>query len=94
MNLYKKMFINSLKDRNGQIDHKRLTVFWFTIIFTITSTVVLFKKSEIPNKSLMETVLAIEGVVITGGMGLSMWKKPTKTSTDGPLEDELNEEKS
>ena len=71
------MFIQSFKDRNNKIDHKRLTVFAFTLMFLLTGTVALFKNREIVNSDLIEHLLTIEGGVIVGGMGLSMYKKPT-----------------
>lgn len=76
--IYKKMFIESFKDRNGKFDHKRMTVFAFVIMFLLTGTVALFREKEIVNSALIEHLLTIEGGVIVGGMGLSMYKKPTR----------------
>ncbi len=69
-------FMESFKGSNGKIDHKRLTVFAFVIMFFICTIVILYKKTEIPNSSLIETVLVTITSVILGGMGLS--KIPTK----------------
>jgi hypothetical protein len=45
-------------------------------MFFICTIVILYKKTEIPNSSLIETVLVTITSVILGGMGLS--KIPTK----------------
>ena len=71
-------FTESFKGSNGKIDHKRLTVFAFVIMFFITTGVILYKKNEIPNSGLVETVLITMTSVILGGMGLSKIKTKTK----------------
>lgn len=67
----KHMFKESILGSNNKIDHKRLTTFFFVIMFAITTVVCLFKKEEIANKALVETILWIDASVIIGGMGLT-----------------------
>lgn len=64
-------FFDSLKGSTGKVDHKRLTVFAFVVMFFITTVVILYKKNEIPNSGLVETVLITMTSVILGGMGLT-----------------------
>jgi len=64
-------FFDSLKGSNGRIDHKRLTVFAFVVMFFVTTIVILYKKNEIPNSGLVETALITMTSVILGGMGLT-----------------------
>jgi hypothetical protein len=69
--IVKNSFIESFKGNNGKIDHKRLTVFAFVIGFFITTGIILYKKNQIPNSGLVETVLITMTSVILGGMGLT-----------------------
>ncbi len=64
-------FFESLKGSTGKVDHKRLTVFAFVVMFFVTTIVILYKKNEIPNSGLVETVLITMTSVILGGMGLT-----------------------
>lgn len=64
-------FFDSLKGSTGKIDHKRLTVFAFVVMFFATTIVILYKKNEIPNSGLVETALITMTSVILGGMGLT-----------------------
>ena len=64
-------FFESLKGSTGKVDHKRLTVFAFVVMFFVTTVVILYKKNEIPNSGLVETVLITMTSVILGGMGLT-----------------------
>ena len=64
-------FFDSLKGSTGKVDHKRLTVFAFVVMFFVTTVVILYKKNEIPNSGLVETVLITMTSVILGGMGLT-----------------------
>ena len=64
-------FFESLKGSAGKVDHKRLTVFAFVVMFFVTTVVILYKKNEIPNSGLVETVLITMTSVILGGMGLT-----------------------
>ena len=64
-------FTESFKGSNGKVDHKRLTVFAFVVMFFVTTVVILYKKNEIPNSGLVETVLITMTSVILGGMGLT-----------------------
>jgi len=66
-----KTFFDSLKGSTGKVDHKRLTVFAFVVMFFVTTIVILYKKNEIPNSGLVETVLITMTSVILGGMGLT-----------------------
>jgi hypothetical protein len=66
-----KTFFDSLKGSTGKVDHKRLTVFAFVVMFFVTTVVILYKKNEIPNSGLVETVLITMTSVILGGMGLT-----------------------
>lgn len=66
-----KTFFDSLKGSTGKVDHKRLTVFAFVVMFFITTIVILYKKNEIPNSGLVETALITMTSVILGGMGLT-----------------------
>lgn len=66
-----KTFFESLKGSTGKVDHKRLTVFAFVVMFFVTTVVILYKKNEIPNSGLVETVLITMTSVILGGMGLT-----------------------
>jgi len=72
-----KTFFDSLKGSTGKVDHKRLTVFAFVVMFFITTIVILYKKNQIPNSALVETALITMTSVILGGMGLT--KITTKT---------------
>ena len=72
----KNTFFESVKGSTGKIDHKRLTVFAFVIMFFITTIVVLYKKTEIPNAVVIDTILVTMASVILGGMGFT--KIPTK----------------
>jgi hypothetical protein len=77
------MFIESLKGSTGKIDHKRLTVFAFVIMFAVTLAIVLYKKNEIPNKALVEYAMITMTSVILGGMGLTKFKnKDVKNETE------------
>lgn len=82
LNKSNKGFMESLKGSNGKIDHKRLTVLAFTIIFTLITAVALYKKTTIANQGLVETILYIVGSVILGGMGLSKIKTKSDTPTN------------
>ena len=64
-------FFESLEGSTGKVDHKRLTVFAFVVMFFVTTIVILYKKNEIPNSGLVETVLITMTSVILGGMGLT-----------------------
>lgn len=64
-------FFDSLKGSTGKVDHKRLTVFAFVVMFFVTTVVILYKKNEIPNSGLVETALITMTSVILGGMGLT-----------------------
>jgi hypothetical protein len=64
-------FFDSLKGSTGKVDHKRLTVFAFVVMFFVTTIVILYKKNEIPNSGLVETALITMTSVILGGMGLT-----------------------
>lgn len=66
-----KGFMESFKGSNGKVDHKRLTVFAFVVMFFVTTIVILYKQNEIPNSGLVETVLITMTSVILGGMGLT-----------------------
>ena len=72
------MFIDSFNGSNGKVDHKRLTVFAFVIMFFVTTTIVLYKKNTIPNAALVDTILITMTSVILGGMGLTKIKTKTK----------------
>lgn len=83
LNKIKQMFIESLKGSTGKIDHKRLTVFAFVIMFAVTLAIVLYKKNEIPNKALVEYAMITMTSVILGGMGLTKFKnKDVKNETE------------
>ncbi len=83
LNKTKEMFIESFKGSNGKIDHKRLTVFAFVVMFAATLTIVLYKKNEIPNKALVEYAMITMTSVILGGMGLTKLKnKDVKNETE------------
>jgi hypothetical protein len=83
LNKTKQMFIESLKGSNGKIDHKRLTVFAFVVMFAVTLAIVLYKKNEIPNKALVEYAMITMTSVILGGMGLTKFKnKDVKNETE------------
>mgnify|MGYP003346823805 CR=1 FL=1 len=73
----KDTFLDSFKGSNNKVDHKRLTVFAFVVMFFVTTVVILYKKNQIPNSGLVETVLITMTSVILGGMGLT--KITTKT---------------
>lgn len=73
--------MESFLDRNNKVDHKRLTVFAFVIMFALTTVVALFRQREIINSQLVETILYIQGSVVLGGMGFSMINKPTQNAT-------------
>jgi len=78
-------FTESFLDRNGKVDHKRITVFSFVILFWITTMVALFRQKEITNSVLVENILYVTASVIIGGMGFSMINKPTKNETNKEL---------
>jgi len=83
LNKTKEMFIDSFKGSNGKIDHKRLTVFVFVVMFAVTLAIVLYKKNEIPNKALVEYAMITMTSVILGGMGLTKFKnKDVKNETE------------
>jgi hypothetical protein len=65
------MFKDSFKGSTGKTDHKRLTVFAFTLLVFIIGGVALYKKEPIPNQAIVEYVLVAATSVILGGMGLS-----------------------
>jgi len=75
-------FKESIKGSTGKIDHKRLTVFAFVIMFFVTTIVVLYKKNQIPNSSLVETILITMTSVILGGMGLTKIKTKSETNSN------------
>ena len=74
----KDSFLESIKGSNGKVDHKRLTVLAFVLVFIGITIVGLYKKTPIVNQSLMETILYIVGSVILGGMGLTKIKTKTE----------------
>jgi hypothetical protein len=76
--IIEKMFSDSFNGSNGKVDHKRLTVFAFVIMFFVTTTIVLYKKNTIANAALVETILITMTSVILGGMGLTKIKTITK----------------
>jgi hypothetical protein len=78
----KETFFESIKGSNGKIDHKRLTVFAFVVLFFAITAVGLYKKTPIVNQALMETILYIVGSVILGGMGLTKIKTKSETTTN------------
>jgi arginine exporter protein ArgO len=78
----KDSFIESLKGSSGKIDHKRLTVLAFVLVFIGITIVGLYKKTPIVNQSIIETILYIVGSVILGGMGLTKIKTKTETTTN------------
>ena len=71
LKIIEKLLIDSFNGSNGKVDHKRLTVFAFVIMFFITTTIVLYKKNTIPNAALVDTILITMTSVILGGMGLT-----------------------
>lgn len=83
-----KKFAESFLDRNDKVDHKRLTVFSFVLLFWLAAIVALFRQKEITNEELVETVLYIAASVILGGMGFSMINKPTRNATNQELHTE------
>lgn len=78
----KDSFLESIKGSNGKVDHKRLTVFAFVLVFMGITIVGLYKKTPIVNQTLMETILYIIGSVILGGMGLTKIKTKTETTNE------------
>ena len=78
----KDSFLESIKGSNGKIDHKRLTVLAFVLVFIGITIVGLYKKTPIVNQTLMETILYIIGSVILGGMGLTKIKTKTETTNE------------
>jgi hypothetical protein len=78
----KESFLESIKGSNGNIDHKRLTVFAFVLVFIGITLVGLYKTTPIVNQALMETILYIIGSVILGGMGLTKIKTKTETTNE------------
>jgi len=78
----KDSFLESIKGSNGKVDHKRLTVLAFVLVFIGITIVGLYKKTPIVNQSLMETILYIVGSVILGGMGLTKIKTKTETTNE------------
>jgi hypothetical protein len=78
----KDSFLESLKGSNGKIDHKRLTVLAFVLVFIGITIIGLYKKTPIVNQTLMETILYIIGSVILGGMGLTKIKTKTETTNE------------
>jgi hypothetical protein len=77
----KESFLESFKDRNNKMDHKRLTVFVSFVLLTFITVTVLFRKQLIPNNALLETIIYVLASIILGGMGFSMIKKPTLNLT-------------
>ena len=78
----KDSFLESIKGSNGKIDHKRLTVLAFVLVFIGITIIGLYKKTPIVNQTLMETILYIIGSVILGGMGLTKIKTKTETTNE------------
>ena len=78
----KDSFLESIKGSNGKVDHKRLTVLAFVLMFIGIAIVGLYKKTPIVNQALMETILYIVGSVILGGMGLTKIKTKTETTNE------------
>jgi hypothetical protein len=78
----KDSFLESIKGSNGKVDHKRLTVLAFVLVFIGITLVGLYKKTPIVNQTLMETILYIIGSVILGGMGLTKIKTKTETTNE------------
>lgn len=78
----KDSFLESIKGSNGKVDHKRLTVLAFVLMFIGITIVGLYKKTPIVNQALMETILYIVGSVILGGMGLTKIKTKTETTNE------------
>lgn len=79
-----KMFKETITGSTGKLDHKRLTVFAFVLMFAGIMSTALFKKEEIKNKELVETGLYVIASVIVGGMGLTKLysKKDLNTNQD------------
>jgi hypothetical protein len=78
----KDSFLESIKGSNGKVDHKRLTVLAFVLVFIGITIIGLYKKTPIVNQTLMETILYIIGSVILGGMGLTKIKTKTETTNE------------
>ena len=78
----KDSFLESIKGSNGKVDHKRLTVLAFVLVFIGITIVGLYKKTPIVNQALMETILYVVGSVILGGMGLTKIKTKTETTNE------------
>jgi len=78
----KDSFLESIKGSNGKVDHKRLTVLAFVLVFIGITLVGLYKKTPIVNQTLMETILYIIGSVILGGMGLTKIKTKTEKTNE------------
>ena len=79
-----KMFKETITGSTGKLDHKRLTVFAFVLMFAGIMATALFKTEEIKNKELVETGLYVTASVIVGGMGLTKFytKKDLNTNQD------------
>ena len=71
MKKIQEMFKESIKGSTGKIDHKRLTVAAFTILFFVITGVALYKKTPIANQPIIEYILITSGSIIVGGMGLT-----------------------
>lgn len=86
MKKIQEMFKESIKGSTGKVDHKRLTVLAFTILFFVITGVALFKPTPITNQPIIEYVLLTSGSIILGGMGLSKIdfrkKKEENTNAD------------
>jgi hypothetical protein len=78
----KDSFLESIKGSNGKIDHKRLTVLAFVLVFIGITIVGLYKETPIVNQALIETILYVVGSVILGGMGLTKIKTKTETTNE------------
>ena len=78
----KDSFLESIKGSNGKVDHKRLTVLAFVLVFIGITIVGLYKKTPIVNQALMETILYVVGSVILGGMGLTKIKTKTEATNE------------
>jgi hypothetical protein len=78
----KDSFLESIKGSNGKVDHKRLTVLAFVLVFIGITIVGLYKETPIVNQALMETILYVVGSVILGGMGLTKIKTKTETTNE------------
>ena len=78
----KDSFFESIKGSNGKVDHKRLTVLAFVLVFIGITIVGLYKEKPIVNQALIETILYVVGSVILGGMGLTKIKTKTEATNE------------